>query len=135
MSDAPDHPMEEDPAKRPTAGSPRSISGPGARTLDWITPRSALVVVLSGFAVVLISYGFTLVAFDTGDDVGAALAPITGVIGTIVGAFFGVQAGSEGKAEAEAARTQAEREAKALAAVAGSKGVQILRETGSLPPR
>ena len=44
--------------------------------------------------------------------------PITGVIGTVVGAYFGVQMGSEGKQKSEAARDKAEEKATKLAAVA-----------------
>ena len=125
-------PSPTDPSNAPT--SVLSDDNPSSRATEWVTNLSAVVVVLAGLLVVLIAYGISLLAFDNGSDVGTALAPITGVIGTIVGAYFGIQAGAAGKAEAEAARTKAEGEAKALAAVASPQEAErILRDTGSLP--
>jgi phage tail tape-measure protein len=58
---------------------------------------------------------------DLAQQVSTALAPITGVVGTIVGAYFGVQVGSSGQEQVESARAKAEDQAKALAAVAPSE--------------
>jgi hypothetical protein len=124
-------PTDEPPTERLRTGEPPPKNGPAQRATEWVTDRSAVVVVLAGLGVVLAAYGLSLIAFDTGDDVGTALAPITGVIGTIVGAYFGIQAGSAGKAESDQARDQAEKQAKALAAVADAGAAErVLRETG-----
>jgi hypothetical protein len=80
--------------------------------------RYGVTVVLAGLAVTLLAFGFALLAFDKAGSVSAALAPITGVIGTIVGAYFGVQVGSSGRSQAEAARAKAEDDARRLAIVA-----------------
>jgi hypothetical protein len=97
-------------------------SDPGA-----LRAKYGVAVVLAGFLVVLLAFGGALLAFNAANDVSTALAPITGVIGTIVGAYFGVQVGASGKEESEAARSKAEDEAKALAAVAPTaQAVQVL---------
>lgn len=76
-------------------------------------------VVALGLGVVFVSFVISVLVFDdSATDVSTAVGSITGVIGTIVGAYFGVQVGSAGKEDAEVLRTEAERQAKALAAVA-----------------
>jgi hypothetical protein len=110
------------------AGQPANTSGETPTTPA--TPTTAaestettrglygLIVVLAGLLVTLGAFGLALLAFSGSENVSAALAPITGLIGTIVGAYFGVQTGASGKAHAEEARTKAEDDAKKLAAVA-----------------
>jgi hypothetical protein len=77
------------------------------------------------FAVLAIALVFAIatVRYRAGADVSAALAAITGTIGTILGGYLGLQAGSAGKSdverawqEAESARRLAEERATALAA-------------------
>jgi hypothetical protein len=103
--------------EQPTAGEP---SRPAAERTQDARGLYGVIVVLAGLGVTLVAFGLSLLAFDKAGSVSAALAPITGVIGTIVGAYFGVQVGSSGKAESDAARTKAEEDAKKLAAVAPS---------------
>jgi hypothetical protein len=45
---------------------------------------------------------------DSAGAVATVLAPITGVVGTVVGAYFGIQAGSAGTAAAQAAANEAQ---------------------------
>jgi hypothetical protein len=106
-----------------SAGSPRPASADqktAAQSQEAARGKYGVVVVLAGLVVTLVAFGLALLAFDKAGSVSAALAPITGVIGTIVGAYFGVQVGASGKAESEAARSRAEDDAKKLAAVAPS---------------
>jgi threonine/homoserine/homoserine lactone efflux protein len=69
--------------------------------------KYGLWVVFAGLAVILVAFGAALLAFSEAADVSTALAPVTGVVGTIVGAYFGVQAGAAGKEKAEQQRAQA----------------------------
>jgi uncharacterized protein YacL len=97
----------------------RNVRQPtAAESAELVRARYGVTVVLAGLVVTLVAFGLTLLAFDKAGSVSAALSPITGVIGTIVGAYFGVQVGASGKAESEAARSKAEDDAKKLAAVA-----------------
>jgi hypothetical protein len=89
-----------------------------AKDAEIARARYGVTVVLAGLAVTLLAFGLALLAFDKAGSVSAALAPITGVIGTIVGAYFGVQVGSSGRSQAEAARAKAEDDARRLAIVA-----------------
>jgi hypothetical protein len=82
---------------------------------------------MAGLAVTLAAFGIAVGVFTNAADVSTALAPITGVVGTIVGAYFGLQVGSSGKDAAEAARSKAEDQARALAVVApADSGAQVL---------
>jgi hypothetical protein len=93
-----------------------------------------VLVVLAGLGVTLVAFALSVFVFDAAEDVSTALAPITGVIGTVVGAYFGVQVGASGKEDAEAARTNAENEAKKLAAVAPAAAAAYVLGIGPLPP-
>jgi hypothetical protein len=75
----------------------------GTGTDDAGRWKYGLWVVFAGLAVILAAFGAALVAFSEAADVSTALAPVTGVVGTIVGAYFGVQAGAAGKEKAELA--------------------------------
>jgi hypothetical protein len=125
--------------------------------LDGESARAkySVTVVLAGLAVVLVAFGIAVLKFGAA-DVSTALAPVTGVVGTIVGAYFGVQAGASGKettersadarvAQADQARQAAERDAKALVAVAPAElatrvlGMDVFNESDrpgsdSVPP-
>ena len=112
-------------------------------------------VVYSGLFVVLASFIAAALIYSDAADVSTALAPVTGVVGTIVGAYFGVQVGSQGKDTAdqradqrvrsaeqradarvqdvEDARQQAELNAMRLAAVAPPEAAAAVLEV-DLPP-
>ncbi|MEV4177127.1 MULTISPECIES: hypothetical protein [unclassified Nonomuraea] len=67
--------------------------------------RYGFLVVVAGIVAVLVAFGAAV--FATG-EFAPLFAGVAGVIGTIIGAYFGVQAGQSGKArvEAELARSQ-----------------------------
>jgi uncharacterized protein YacL len=64
-------------------------------------------VVLVGLLAVLAAFIIAAFKVDSG-DVSALFSGLTGVIGTIVGAYFGLQVGQAGKKEADKARDKAE---------------------------
>jgi hypothetical protein len=97
--------------------SPAALASTDA-SADTERAKLGVLVVIAGLAVILIGFVLAVLHYHVAGDAATALASITGVIGTIVGAYFGVQVGSQGKASAEAARTHAENQAKALATVA-----------------
>ncbi|GAB2930720.1 hypothetical protein ACFMQL_02585 [Nonomuraea fastidiosa] len=82
-------------------------------TQDDLTPAQAdakrwrygFLVVVAGIVAVLAAFGAAVFASA---EFAPLFAGVAGVIGTIIGAYFGVQAGQSGKArvEAELARTQ-----------------------------
>jgi hypothetical protein len=60
-----------------------------------------LIAVLGGFFVLLVAYALAVSKYEKAGDVSTAMAAITGAIGSLAGAYFGVQVGSEGKAQAD----------------------------------
>ncbi|MGI5288670.1 hypothetical protein ACQEVF_35735 [Nonomuraea polychroma] len=67
--------------------------------------RYGFLVVVAGIVAVLVAFGAAVFATR---EFAPLFAGVAGVIGTIIGAYFGVQAGQSGKArvEAELARSQ-----------------------------
>jgi F420-0:gamma-glutamyl ligase-like protein len=104
------------------AEEPQKTPPPATRDRgSALRARYGVDVVYAGLATLLVAFIVSVSVFDTAADAVAAMASITGVIGTIVGAYFGLSSGAAGKEEAEVARTKAEDEAKRLAAVAPAK--------------
>lgn len=111
-----DQPDEtRDDAQRPE----RSRSG----IIEIIGATGAVFVVVLGLACVFI---ITLVALGTmpGSQKAAVVTAAFTVIGTIVGAYFGLKVGAAGKEEAEAARHAAAVKVEELAARADPKSVE-----------
>jgi hypothetical protein len=98
---------------------------------------AGLVVVVVGLTTVVAAFALAVLHYGKSSDVSTALAPLTGVVGTIVGAYFGLQVGAQGTAASEARRTQADNQAKALAAVAPREDALRILETAPsfAPPR
>ena len=75
---------------------------------DQLRIKYGFWVVIIGFVLVASVFLSAIAKWTTAADVSAAVGSVTGVIGTIVGAFFGVHVGSEGKERAENERKTAE---------------------------
>ena len=97
----------------------RSRSG----IIEVISATGAVFVVVLGLACVFI---ITLAALGTmpGSQKAAVVTAAFTVIGTIVGAYFGLKVGAAGKEEAEAARHAAGVKVEELAARADPKSVE-----------
>jgi hypothetical protein len=85
--------------------------------------RYGLAAVAVAVLTIILVFVIAAVRYRTGPDVSAALAAITGTVGTILGGYLGMQAGAAGKADVERAwrdaensRKLAEERATALAA-------------------
>jgi hypothetical protein len=70
-----------------------------AAEADAARMRYGFYVVITGLVVVLI--GFAAAVIQSG-EVATLFAGVCGVVGTVIGAYFGVQAGQAGKDRAEA---------------------------------
>jgi len=91
-------------------------------------------VVLAGLAVILTAFAISVFVFEpTAADVSTALAPVTGIVGTIVGAYFGVQVGSQGRQQAEATTAEAQRRVTRLAAAVDPERLEKLFPEGDDP--
>lgn len=77
-------------------------------------------MVVIGLAAVSLAFVVAAWKWREAAEVATALGSVTGVIGTVVGAYFGMQIGAAGKRRAEEERRQAEQWA--------------MRAAGALPP-
>jgi len=106
-----------------------------------MSPTLLSALISSGSAVLVVIFGlltvgivFVLGLTKVGDDaqVVALASSAAGVIGTVIGAYFGVQVGSSGRKEAEDGRHRESEKAQALAAVAPPEVAgPILRSFGN----
>lgn len=71
-------------------------SGSNGATHRW---RYGLYAVMAGLVVTLAAFIGAVFTYDTSADVATAMGTITPVVGTVVGAYFGVQAGQASTAE------------------------------------
>jgi protein-S-isoprenylcysteine O-methyltransferase Ste14 len=84
---------------------------------DQLRIKYGFWIVFLGLVVAAAVFFGAIFHWTAAADVATAVGSVTGVIGTVVGAFFGIQAGSEGKEQVEAARVRAETNASRLALV------------------
>jgi len=83
-----------------------------APNVDMARVKYGAWLVGAAFVLLGVVFGFAVSQFSTAADVTAVVGGVATVVGTIIGAFFGVQVGSSGKEAAEAGRTNAERAAR-----------------------
>ncbi|HYC11217.1 MAG TPA: hypothetical protein VEC02_00955 [Nitrososphaerales archaeon] len=95
---------------------------------DQMRIKYGYYIVIAGFLLVGLAFAASLLKFTMAADVSSVFGLITGVVGTLVGAFFGVQVGSQGKEsaanaqkKAENAQHRAEKYVSHLAAIGGEK--------------
>lgn len=93
--------------------SPRS-SRPSPDSWRWVY---GLWVVIAGLAVVLVCYILAVGLVGRG-NVAGMFSGVTGVVGSVVGAYFGVQVSHSARRDAERSRQDAESKALRLAAAA-----------------
>jgi len=91
--------------------------------------QSGFVVVILGLVFVLAVFVIAIFKFSSASDVTTTVTSVGGVIGTIVGAFFGLQLGAAGKEKVEQQRNKAEQMALMLAGKAPTdKFESLLKE-------
>ncbi|HTW14380.1 MAG TPA: hypothetical protein VMF51_04565 [Nocardioides sp.] len=85
-----------------------------------------LIAVGLGLAVLLIALVIIVREFSDAADVGAIMGVISAPIGTMVAAYFGVAAGSSGKAQAEESAKKANETVVRMAGVASPEQAQSI---------
>jgi hypothetical protein len=66
-------------------------------------------VVVGGLILIGIFYLVSIYRYTSASDVNTVMAPVVGVIGTVIGAYFGVHAGASGKDKIEKDRNTLQR--------------------------
>jgi hypothetical protein len=98
---------QEEPAEPPE--EPEEPVSPEGADTDKMRVIWGGVIILGSFLLIGFVIWFLSRKFPTAKDVNTVLASVTGTIGTIIGAFFGLQIGAAGTARAERGRKDAER--------------------------
>jgi hypothetical protein len=107
------------------------------RTAEWIRAyreslmtdkKYGFIVVILGLVFVLAVFVFAIFKFNSASDVTTTVTSVGGVIGTIVGAFFGLQLGAAGKEKVEQERNNAQRMALMLAGKAPTDKFESLEK-------
>jgi hypothetical protein len=83
-------------------------TNPPSVLTDSSRDRSAMVVSIAGFAVLMATIAAGMWRWSGPEHVALVLAPVTGVVGAVAGAFLGFQLGAAGVERADLARQQAE---------------------------
>jgi hypothetical protein len=65
--------------------------------VDGLRVKYGFFIVLIGLLVVLTVFIIAILRLENASDATAVIGAVTGVIGTLVGTFFGIHVGSEGK--------------------------------------
>jgi phage tail tape-measure protein len=80
--------------------------------------KFGLRAVLGGAIAIVAVTALAIFTYSDAAAVGTAIGPAVAAIGALTGAYFGIQAGSAGREEADAARSEAMSQALRFAAVA-----------------
>jgi hypothetical protein len=94
------------------SGTGTSADATRAEDADLARLRYGARLIVGAFLLLGVVFSIGAVKISGGAEMVAALGSMTTVVGTIVGAYFGVQIGSHGKEAVEAERIHAERAAR-----------------------
>ncbi|MFI6292291.1 hypothetical protein ACIBEJ_11950 [Nonomuraea sp. NPDC050790] len=111
--------VTEKPADKPPAldamMTPDDVTAAQADAARW---RYGFFVVVTGIVAILVAFGAAVFATR---EFAALFAGVAGVVGTIMGAYFGVQAGQSGKARVESELAKSQEMVVRLAAYVGTQ--------------
>jgi len=96
--------------------------------MDLVRIRYGFYVVLLGIVALVVIYVVAIWQWTTASDIAAVVGSAGGVIGTIVGAFFGVHIGAVGKERAEEQRDTANSKLQALLGITPPQEYERLRK-------
>lgn len=82
---------------------------------DSSSARYGLIVVIVGIGAVMMVCIFAMTHWQSAADVATVISSVAGIIGTMVGAYFGVQLGASGKQKVEEQRDKAQAQNRELA--------------------
>src|ERR687884_148624 len=99
--------------------------------IEQMRIRYGLLIILAGFVLVALVSVVAIFRWDDATNTAAVIGATTSLVGTVVGAFLGVQVGSAGKERAEADRRRLEQFARlALAMLPPEVASQVREQMG-----
>ena len=95
--------------------------------IDRLRLRYGFWIIITGFALVAFITVVSIFRWAEVTSVATVVGAVSSLVGTVVGAFFGVQVGAVGKERAEAARERSEEAVKAALSMLPSESAEQLR--------
>jgi hypothetical protein len=95
--------------------------------LDLMRLRYGFWIIIFGFSLVAFIALISIYRWNEVANVATAVGAVSSLVGTVVGAFFGVQFGSAGKEKAEAARDRSQEMAEAALSMLPPESANQLR--------
>jgi hypothetical protein len=104
-------------------------------SIDHTRLRYGWGLIVIAFVFLGIVFLVAVTQFDEADEVTAVVGAASGTVGSLTGAFFGLQFGAAGRERAEASSARHERAAVALAAAEGPEETKkVVSDLYDLPP-
>jgi hypothetical protein len=95
--------------------------------IDRLRLRYGFWIIITGFALVAFITVVSIFRWAEVTSVATVVGAVSSLVGTVVGAFFGVQVGAVGKERAEAARERSEEAVKAALSMLPPESAEHLR--------
>src|SRR5215213_3218566 len=103
-----------------------------ADQVDRMRLRYGLLIILAGFGLVALIALISIYKWEDVTNVATVIGATTSLVGTVVGAFLGVQAGAAGRERVEADRNKSEETARiALSMLPPEVAIQVQEDVGS----
>ena len=104
-----------------------SLTTPMAQEIDRLRLRYGFWIIVTGFALVAFITMVSIFRWADVTSVATVVGAVTSLVGTVVGAFFGIQVGAVGKERAEASRERSEELARAALSMLPPESAEQLR--------
>jgi hypothetical protein len=95
--------------------------------IDRLRLRYGFWIIITGFVLVFLITLISMFRWDEVTSVATVVGAVASLVGTVVGAFFGVQVGAVGKEKAEAERSRSEEGIKAALSMLPPEAAEQLR--------
>ena len=92
----------------PLVGMQETTPTPTSEDIDRLRLRYGFWIIITGFALVFVITLISTFRWAEVTNVATVVGAVASLVGTVVGAFFGVQVGAVGKEKADAARERSE---------------------------
>ena len=100
---------------------------PTSEEIDRLRLRYGFWIIISGFALVFVITLISTFRWGEVTSVATVVGAVASLVGTVVGAFFGVQVGAVGREKADAARERSEEGIKAALSMLPPESAEQLR--------
>jgi hypothetical protein len=122
-----DYRWERRPEMRPSEEEGGTTSTTTAEEIDRLRLRYGFWIIVTGFALVAFITMVSIFRWADVTSVATVVGAVTSLVGTVVGAFFGIQVGAVGKERAEASRERSEEVTRAALAMLPPESAEQLR--------